>query len=310
MMSQYLRNLIARHQPEAVRPGATGFVHPRLASRFEEQPMDPPVPGPTITEPASADVPGPVAPVRDKPTRSDRPAGPDSNGSPEARRPPEPSSTHRVIRAEQPEPDHAAIVQPGALPRDPGGPPRRGGTAAEPAGKQLRSRGRQREKVQDDPQGRTVRREANVRSAGRQPLGDSRDQLPGSRELSAAGDAVEPVPTAAHAPAHADPPAPVSRQRPAVTMQDPENGRRSEEREPPGALQTPEWAAEVQAMLRERQGAPRPPAESEPTVSVTIGRIDIRAVRKENRQRTGQVTAPSRIMSLDDYLKKRDGRQR
>ena len=93
-------------------------------------------------------------------------------------------------------------------------------------------------------------------------------------------------------------------------MEDLESGRRSGERESPGALQTPEWAAEVQAMLTKRQGAPRPPAESQPTVSVTIGRIDIRAVRKESRQRTGQVTTPSRIMSLDDYLKKRDGRQR
>ena len=62
MMSQYLRNLIARHQPGAVRADATGFAHPRLASRFEEQAMDPSVPDLAITDPEPADVPGPMAP--------------------------------------------------------------------------------------------------------------------------------------------------------------------------------------------------------------------------------------------------------
>jgi hypothetical protein len=93
-------------------------------------------------------------------------------------------------------------------------------------------------------------------------------------------------------------------------MRDLEIGQRPGEPEPRGVLQSPDWAAEVQAMLRQRHGEPRPPAESEPTVNVTIGRIDIRAVRKEHRGRTGQATSPSGIMSLDDYLRKRDGRQR
>lgn len=93
-------------------------------------------------------------------------------------------------------------------------------------------------------------------------------------------------------------------------MQDLESGQRFGESEPPGVLRTPDWTAKIQAMLSERSGEPHPPAESEPTVNVTIGRIDIRAVRQEHRERSSRATAPSRIMSLGDYLKKRDGRQR
>lgn len=78
----------------------------------------------------------------------------------------------------------------------------------------------------------------------------------------------------------------------------------------PGPLRTPGWVAEIQSALQERHGPARPSAEPEPTVNVTIGRIEIRAVRREARDRSGPGPEPSRIMSLDDYLEKRNGRQR
>jgi hypothetical protein len=272
--------------------------------------MDPAMPGLNIAEAESADVPGPMAPVRDEPARSDRPASTESIGSPELSRPPEPSSTHRVRHAEPPEPDHAAIEQSRGIPRDPGSPPSRAGTTAKPAGNQRRSRGRQRERVQDAPQGQAVRREAVVRPAGRQPLAGNRVQPSVSQGRSATGNAAGTLATAPPTPEGAESAAPESRQRPGATMQDLEIGQQLAEREPPGALQTPDWTARIQAMLGERHGAPPPPAEAEPTVNVTIGRIDIRAVRKEHREHIGRADTPSRIMSLDDYLKKRDRRQR
>jgi hypothetical protein len=75
-------------------------------------------------------------------------------------------------------------------------------------------------------------------------------------------------------------------------------------------LQAPDWTAELQHALRDRHGEPQPPASSEPTVNVTIGRIDIRAVRREHREPAPRAAAQRSIMSLDDYLAKRNGRRR
>jgi hypothetical protein len=103
---------------------------------------------------------------------------------------------------------------------------------------------------------------------------------------------------------------PDPRRQPGAAVRELEIGERLDARDPPGVLQVPDGTAEIQARLSDRRGERRPPAESESTVNVTIGRIDIRAVGKERQHRTSRATAPSRIMSLEDYLQKRDGRRR
>jgi hypothetical protein len=56
---------------------------------------------------------------------------------------------------------------------------------------------------------------------------------------------------------------------------------------------------------------PQPPGPSpEPTVHVTIGRIDIRAVTPGPRDRAAKAEKPTGIMSLDEYVERRRGGRR
>lgn len=57
--------------------------------------------------------------------------------------------------------------------------------------------------------------------------------------------------------------------------------------------------------LREVAAAPQESPTTEPTVQVTIGRIEIRASTNAESRRDVQQLAPSKLMSLDDYLRQR-----
>jgi hypothetical protein len=46
------------------------------------------------------------------------------------------------------------------------------------------------------------------------------------------------------------------------------------------------------------------PTEPEPSINVTIGRIEIRAVPADNRKTTSTRRSESPVMPLDEYLKK------
>lgn len=309
-MGRYLQNLIARHRPGAAGPGAKGIVHPRLASRFEDQSTAPPMPDSAMREPESASVASPAAPVRTGPARPERPAGMESRAIPEAHRP-------RRAHAARQHPDPGAsdagrnaIDHPAKRSTETGSPPRTLRTAPEPDSLPRRSRDPHRDVTPHAANPAGDPETDRPRVSPPKPVDDTRSRRSQVQKQRAAEDAPEGTAAAPAAPRRAEPAAPELPRQPELQAQSIRIGERSEERETPGALQAPDWAAEIEAALRERHGEPRPAAASEPTVNVTIGRIDIRAVRKESREPAPQAAAPRRIMSLDDYLAKRNGRQR
>lgn len=73
-----------------------------------------------------------------------------------------------------------------------------------------------------------------------------------------------------------------------------------------GSLQTPNWLTEMQSALNSRLREMNTQEKSEPTVNVTIGRVEVRAVHKAPAKQTKLQNKPSGIMSLDDYLEQRN----
>ncbi len=80
------------------------------------------------------------------------------------------------------------------------------------------------------------------------------------------------------------------------------------QREPTGALQIPNWLADIQAELHNRWREINQQVESEPVVNVTIGRVEIRAVQDKPAKPAQARNRPSGVMTLDAYLKQRDRR--
>ena len=76
-----------------------------------------------------------------------------------------------------------------------------------------------------------------------------------------------------------------------------------------GLFQTPAWVAEIRSGLQNRFRETASPTLSEPIVNVTIGRVEIRAVKEEVQKQSKTSNKPGSIMSLDDYLEQRNGRQ-
>lgn len=75
-----------------------------------------------------------------------------------------------------------------------------------------------------------------------------------------------------------------------------------------GQLLTPEWLNEIQAGFTDRWRKLNP-TESEPVVNVTIGRIEVKAVRSNQVSQAKTRSKPVGVMSLDDYLKQRENRR-
>jgi hypothetical protein len=74
-----------------------------------------------------------------------------------------------------------------------------------------------------------------------------------------------------------------------------------------GLLQTPAWVDELQIGLQNRFRETTAQNNAEPSVNVTIGRIEIRASRDKGRKRPQTRDKTGGVMSLDDYLEQRDG---
>jgi hypothetical protein len=284
-----------------------GIVHPRLASRFEEQSMAPSMPDSAMTEPESTHVPGPAAPARTGTARPERPAGIESRVSPKVRRAP---STRQGPDRKAADFGPAGIGHHGKFAPETGSAPGLARTVAEPDSDPPRSRDPYPERAQRVA-GPTPDPGAGIpQPSGRTRVDDTRTRRSRARGKSAAPDAPDRTAAAPAAPQRAEPAAPESPRQPEPPAKGFRIGERSEERPPPGVLQAPDWTAELQHALRDRHGEPQPPASSEPTVNVTIGRIDIRAVRREHREPAPRAAAQRSIMSLDDYLAKRNGRRR
>ncbi|VAX02342.1 hypothetical protein MNBD_GAMMA19-1672 [hydrothermal vent metagenome] len=74
-----------------------------------------------------------------------------------------------------------------------------------------------------------------------------------------------------------------------------------------GLLQTPDWLAEMQSSLTERWQALNAQTEPEPVINVTIGRVEVRAIQTDSPTPPPQPDKkPSGIMSLSDYLEQRN----
>jgi hypothetical protein len=66
---------------------------------------------------------------------------------------------------------------------------------------------------------------------------------------------------------------------------------------------TPGWIAALQDRLSQRRGLPE--RSTEPVINVTIGRVDVKAIRDSEPVAPARRKAPA-IMSLDDYLARRE----
>ena len=76
-----------------------------------------------------------------------------------------------------------------------------------------------------------------------------------------------------------------------------------------GLLQTPDWLSQIQADMQDRWQALNQQAQAEAVINVTIGRVEVRAVRADSPQAPRKKSAlPSGVMTLDSYLKQRDSR--
>jgi len=100
--------------------------------------------------------------------------------------------------------------------------------------------------------------------------------------------------------------------QPAVKVREQNIENRSEQRQSPqsGLLQTPGWLNEMQAGLNKRWQEINTHTEPEPVINVTIGRVEVKAVQAESTKQSKSRNKPSGVMSLDEYLKKRENRGR
>ena len=77
----------------------------------------------------------------------------------------------------------------------------------------------------------------------------------------------------------------------------------------PGGIQTPQWLAETSSRLQDRPETHAAQESAEPVINVSIGRIEIRTTAKAPPRQPAANKKPRSIMSLDDYLDKRNRRQ-
>jgi hypothetical protein len=75
-----------------------------------------------------------------------------------------------------------------------------------------------------------------------------------------------------------------------------------------GRLETPSWLSDVQARFNEHSQEKE--AKAEPVINVTIGRVEVRAVQTETPKSGQRSKKRTGVMSLDEYLKRREGRGR
>lgn len=80
---------------------------------------------------------------------------------------------------------------------------------------------------------------------------------------------------------------------------------------PHGALNVPSWLSDMKSVLNKRQQDANAKLEiAKPIVNVTIGRVEVRAVQSSSVNIPKKSKKPSGVMSLTDYLKSRDKKER
>lgn len=77
-----------------------------------------------------------------------------------------------------------------------------------------------------------------------------------------------------------------------------------------GVLQVPNWLSEIRTDLNNRMQQLQTQSTPEPVVNVTIGRVEVKAVQPNTVKQPKVRSKPSGVMSLDDYLKQRESRGR
>ena len=75
-----------------------------------------------------------------------------------------------------------------------------------------------------------------------------------------------------------------------------------------GLLWPPAWLSDVQTDINRRWNEKNWKREPEPVINVTIGRVEVWAVRTDPPQRELRKKKPSGVMSLDEYFKQRERR--
>lgn len=71
-------------------------------------------------------------------------------------------------------------------------------------------------------------------------------------------------------------------------------------------LEPPSWLSDMTTQLTQRlQDAEQ---KADPVINVTIGRVEVRAVQTDTQKITRQSKKPTGVMTLDDYLKRRENR--
>lgn len=71
-------------------------------------------------------------------------------------------------------------------------------------------------------------------------------------------------------------------------------------------LEAPEWLAGKQSQLHKELFTMESKAEAEPVINVTIGRIEVRAVKQQEPPPPRRFVPPKPKLSLDDYLEQRN----
>lgn len=71
-------------------------------------------------------------------------------------------------------------------------------------------------------------------------------------------------------------------------------------------LEPPSWLADMASQLT--QGLQNTEQKADPVINVTIGRVEVRAVQKDEPRKAQQTKKPNGVMTLDNYLKQRAGR--
>lgn len=71
-------------------------------------------------------------------------------------------------------------------------------------------------------------------------------------------------------------------------------------------LEPPSWLTDMES--RFNQQAQQQEANTEPVINVTIGRVEVRAVHAEAQKNARHSKKPTGVMTLEDYLKQREGR--
>jgi len=71
-------------------------------------------------------------------------------------------------------------------------------------------------------------------------------------------------------------------------------------------LEPPSWLTDMESSFN--QHAQQREANTEPVINVTIGRVEVRAVQAEAPKNARHSKKPTGVMTLDDYLKQREGR--